>query len=77
MASSRIWRTLNKQRTGYAMKDFVVDEKSSGRASNCLIKWNPVSLVVGNFTTLTAPGAVLTLNVILPVARQAPDLPVL
>jgi len=36
-----------------------------------------VSLIVGNFTTLTAPGAVLILNVISPVARQAPDLPVL
>jgi len=26
---------LNKQRTGYAMKDFVVKEKSPGRASVC------------------------------------------
>jgi len=38
---------LNKQRTGYAMKDFVVKEKSPGRASNCLPKWNwSVSLSV-------------------------------
>ena len=72
--------SISGERTGYATKVSNCKRKYPGYSPFAIrlsAKVELVSLIVGNFTTLTAPGAVLILKLISPVARQAPDLPIL